>query len=251
MPFYKSGIKLTHIDMWYHITESNIPNTITVHYGKSCAVRYDHATNHIENTVYLKHNGRMYLPHQRNLLRYSETGIVTEDFIPNRLTLLGKTVEEEASFSIDEYPVNILNQLDKWKSFVISTYSFALHRQCFCMGPDVVYIKVSSYIGKDNIFAIQTMEDVFSTILTWEQSNPSFMHISYHPTYGYPFLMYIDHIDKAMDDELLYHITDLTIGEETIKSNHVVTLSIIITICILICILVALYMSRRKHKSTR
>ena len=55
----------------------------------NCKVRYE--INNKVNSVGFRYQGNIYVPQDKYLLRYSSSGIVTEDFRSCRVTIVGES----------------------------------------------------------------------------------------------------------------------------------------------------------------
>lgn len=81
------------------ITKNMPPSIIEVNSG-NCKVKYEINNNSKFGYIYKENK---YVPQEKKLLRYSENGIVTQDYIPCRITLYGKNSPNPYTLSIEKF----------------------------------------------------------------------------------------------------------------------------------------------------
>jgi len=206
------------------ITKDLPPSMIELKYS-ACNMRYQ--INKKSNYGFL-YNNNMYtqVDESKNMLRYSESGIVTEDFIPCRITLYGKdsftpytfTIEEkiEIKFNFDEFERN----KKKFNDLNISNYTFNFNWSCFCTKEytDVIELEVKNneLINKHKDITYYTLNNLFTYVSkTLDNTpNPYQINITYNDEYGYIETFYIDKNMNIADEEIGFNANDLKIINE-------------------------------------
>jgi hypothetical protein len=118
-----------------------------------------------------------------------------------------------------------LNQ-SKWHDANITHYRFNLDVGCFCafrsQMPAAVEVKDNQVLSivdvngetlsaddpmNEFILKYATLDRIFSEIDSDTVREADKLTISYDPTYGFPSEIFIDYIERAMDDELSINVT--------------------------------------------
>jgi hypothetical protein len=163
----------------------------------------------------------MYIPQDKRLLRYSETGIVTEDYIPCRITLFGKDSPSPYTLSIEKNfyffdKDKLENNRLKFMKMKLEDYKFDFNWQCYCTREytKVVTIDVSNNIIQNNFSDIKyyTLYELFDyvkdTISNTE--NPHIVYINYNPEFGYIEEFYIDKNQHIADEEIGFYVKNFS-----------------------------------------
>jgi hypothetical protein len=130
-----------------------------------------------------------------------------------------------AACSTGEQTELSLNQ-SKWQDANITHYRFNLDVGCFCafrsQMPATVEVKDNQVISivdvngetlsaddpmNEFILKYATLDRIFSEIDSDTVREADKLTISYDPTYGFPSEIFIDYIERAMDDELSINVT--------------------------------------------
>ena len=206
------------------ITKDLPPSIIELKY-LTCKIRYQ--INKKSNYGFL-YNNNMYTPvdESKNMLRYSESGIVTEDYIPCRITLYGKdsfnpytfTIQEkiEIKFDFNEFEKN----KKKFNDLNISNYKFNFNWTCFCIKEytSIVELEVKNnkLINKHKDITYYTLNDLFTYVSkTLDNTpNPYQINIKYNDEYGYIEQFYIDKNMNIADEEIGFNANNLKIINE-------------------------------------
>ena len=113
----------------------------------------------------------------------------------------------------------------QWSSAGPAAYSVTLGRGCFCAQevPSPVVITVRNGVIESRHYkttgapvspayadAFPDVEGLFDVIED-ALENADRVDVKYHSTLGYPLEIFIDYIRNAIDDELAYMVTDLTV----------------------------------------
>jgi hypothetical protein len=116
--------------------------------------------------------------------------------------------------------------LAKWSAAAIEDYEFDYRRNCFCGGPGVrpVHIEirggevvaVSFPDGEPpdtyDLAAYPTVPDLFADVEASLARKPFSVMVEYDGVLGYPRNFFADFVEDAVDEELGFIATDLTIG---------------------------------------
>jgi hypothetical protein len=130
-----------------------------------------------------------------------------------------------AACSTGEQTELSLNQ-SKWQDANITHYRFNLDVGCFCafrsQMPAAVEVKDNQVLSivdvngetlsaddpmNEFILKYATLDRIFSEIDSDSVREADKLTVSYDPTYGFPSEIFIDYIERAMDDELSINVT--------------------------------------------
>ena len=185
------------------------PSVIQINYD-NCHIRFDISDNSEFGYIY---NQNKYIPQNKKLLRYSENGVVTQDYIPCRITLFGKGSFNPYSLSIeknfyffdkDEFENNKI----KFNGLELNDYKFDFNWQCYCTKEytKVVTIVVKNKSIQNNFGTAKyyTLADLFDYVEKTINStkNPHKVNIRYNPEFGYIEEFYIDKNKHIADEEI-------------------------------------------------
>lgn len=227
----------------------------------NCVVRYKR--NRENNIKYgFIYNKYMYSPIIENnyMLRYSENGIVTEDYISCRITLYGSKYKYPYTFSVENNldPVNFnrdlfyeifRDNLDKFSKFNFKNYSFYFNWDCYCI-PEYTQtvqiivnndkitnvIKVNNINSKDtNIIKDPIDKDIYYTLYglfkyvdktVSDVEFPYKVSVKYNKQYGFIEKFYIDKNKNITDEEIGFTITNFAISDGFfVKENNIIKLA--------------------------
>jgi hypothetical protein len=116
-----------------------------------------------------------------------------------------------------------------WATSAPRNYQYTVELGCFCaglVGPVVVTVIDGKVVRREIVRAriredlgdhsssridqlAPSVEDLFRTLDEVRQSQPGIAYAIYHPTRGYPLVVYLDYQPGAADDELGFSISDL------------------------------------------
>jgi hypothetical protein len=110
-----------------------------------------------------------------------------------------------------------------WNQVGTSDYDMSLFRGCFCIGGG----EMTVYVRGDSVAAIQQTERQWQGGNDWWQYIPTVeglfdlveeadadahsLEVDYHPQLGYPTSVSIDWIENAVDDEISYSVSSLSL----------------------------------------
>ena len=191
------------------ITKNLPPSVIQINYD-NCNIRFDISGNSEFGYIY---NQNKYIPQNKKLLRYSENGVVTQDYIPCRITLFGKGSVNPYSLSIEKnfYIFNkdeFENNKIKFNGLELKDYNFDFNWNCYCTKEytKVVTIVVKNKSIQNNFGTIKyyTLAELFDYVEKTINStkNPHKVNIRYNPEFGYIEEFYIDKDQYIADEEI-------------------------------------------------
>lgn len=108
---------------------------------------------------------------------------------------------------------------DRWVATAPAAYRYEVMQSCFCAGPGIG--RWLTVIVNDNVVAtawdtetgvfvppseldrVPTVEDLFVTLFDAIDGAADELHAEYDAHFGYPTLLDIDYIRRAIDDELV------------------------------------------------
>lgn len=110
-----------------------------------------------------------------------------------------------------------------WADTGVDSYRYRVMRGCFCSGPvgtfrvtvtdGVVTAAESTYDGEpvpdDVLPLVPTVDSLFAVIEEAIGSEVDGLVVEYHSDLGYPTLIDIDWIERAIDDEVIYEAAGL------------------------------------------
>lgn len=199
------------------ITKDLPPSIIEINY-ENCHIRFQ--LNNSTKVGYI-YNENMYIPQDKRLLRYSESGIVTEDYIPCRITLFGKDSPNPYTLSIEKNfyffdKDKLENNRLKFMEMKLEDYKFDFNWQCYCTKEytKVVTIDVSNNIIQNNFSDIKyyTLYELFDYVkdTITNTDNPYKVYIKYNPEFGYIEEFYIDKNKHIADEEIGFYVKNLS-----------------------------------------
>ena len=208
------------------ITRSLPPTKIMLKYGNNCEIMYNLIRDNKNLNCCYYYNGYYYLPEDKYLLRYSTTGILTEDYRICRITIINKdnkinlTIENKKLFDINK----LENQFKLWKSNNIDNYNFDFRWSCYCTPEFIepvnitinnnkiisaVYIKTKQRV-KDTSY-LKTFDQLFDYIKDAYKRKAWDIKVKYDQNYNFVRYNYIDYIEKAIDDERGFEVSNFNI----------------------------------------
>lgn len=207
------------------ITRSNPPTRIMLRYG-NCEIIYKIIKSIKSLRCCYYYNGYYYLPEDKYLLRYSTTGIITEDYIICRITIINKnnnvnlTIENKKLFNIRK----LENNFQLWKKRNIKNYSFDFRWLCYCTPNFTRPVNINVKENKiDSVLYLDTRETVIDTsyLKTFDQlfdylkesfkNDASDIQVSYDNNFNFITDNYIDYIKQAIDDERGFKVENFKI----------------------------------------
>ncbi len=113
-----------------------------------------------------------------------------------------------------------------WRQLGVSDYDMSMNRGCFCIGAGSMEV----YVRGDSVAAVLQEQDFWNGNEDWWQYIPTVeglfdlvdeasedaftLEVEYHSQHGYPTSVSIDWIENAVDDEISYSITALSLAPE-------------------------------------
>lgn len=118
---------------------------------------------------------------------------------------------------------------EKWDAQHITHYRFDLAVSCFCAFRDRMPLTIEVKDGKvvsmvdsqgqpvtefgDTFDSYNTIDKLFAKLDAALNGGADKTTVEYDPEKGYPQSIFIDYIEKAMDDEIGFTVTNLTVVE--------------------------------------
>jgi len=112
--------------------------------------------------------------------------------------------------------------LARWDRQNVEDYDFDYLRSCFCENVEEVRVHVRNGVVADAIYTrddspvppsvlatLPTIPELFE-IVRDALEDADEVQVEYDPTYGHPTRVDIDWLKRAIDDEILYQVEDLT-----------------------------------------